>query len=122
MGSVEEVKNVFNRQRNALLNNDLVLLKEIYPPDYEGYNILGGIEKRDLIFQFYKPGGVKLDRFDAENLNVEVFGNVGIVSGVGIIHGRYLDQEFGHRIRFIDIYLFRKDKWQCYRSQSTEIV
>ena len=80
------------------------------------------MEKRDLIFQFYKPGGVKLDKFDTEELNIDVIGDVGLISGIGIVHGRYMGEEFGHRIRFLDVYLFRNSKWECYRSHATELA
>ncbi|MCK7491940.1 MAG: nuclear transport factor 2 family protein [Comamonadaceae bacterium] len=70
----------------------------------------------------YGPGGVRLDVFEVEDVTVEVFGEVGLLTGLGSISGSYDATEFRHRVRFVDIYLRRDGRWRYCFSQSTEIA
>ena len=101
--------------------NDLEALKNLYMKDYRGYSIRGDLETLDMILEFYTPGTVKLDRYEVEGREVEVFRDLGIITGTGYISGHYEKHKFEHNICFTDIYLKRDGKWKCYRSQVTEI-
>ena len=106
----------------ALMANDLVALKSLYRKDFQGFSINGDMETLDLILEVYKPGRAKLQSYKVIDQKVEVFGNVGIISGTGYIRGFYGEHEFEHRLCFTDIYINRDGKWRCYRSHATELA
>ncbi len=112
----------FRAVRDALLAGDTEALREIYAEDFRSHSLHGDVEGRAAVLDAYGPGGVRLDVFEVEDLTAEVFGEVGLLTGLGSISGSYDAAEFRHRVRFVDIYLQRDGRWRYYLSQSTEIV
>ena len=54
-------------------------LDRLLAEHYRGYNLAGHREGRDLILEAYTPGRTVLERFDTEELHVDVIGEVGIL-------------------------------------------
>lgn len=112
----------FRAVREALLAGDRAAIRALYAEDFRGHSLQGEVEGLNDVLAAYGPGGVRLDVFEVEDLSVEVFGEVGLLTGLGQISGRFEKSEFRHRVRFVDIYLRRDGRWRYYFSQSTEIV
>jgi len=108
--------------RDALLAGDTEALRELYAEDFRSHSLRGEVEGRDAVLEAFGPGGVKLDMFEVEGLEVEILGDVGLLTGLGSISGSYDRTEFRHRVRFVDIFLRRDGRWRYHFSQSTEIV
>ncbi len=118
----KELLGAFEAVREALLSSDLERLRGLYDEEFRSHTVRGGVEGRGAVLDAYKPGGVRLDMFEVEDLMAEVIGEVGLLTGLGTISGRYENLEFRHRVRFVDIYLWRDGRWRYYFSQSTEAV
>jgi ketosteroid isomerase-like protein len=118
----KEILDVFNQLRDALISCDQDSLQRIYAEDYKGFNIRGEEETRDLVFRYYRPGGVQLSRYETSDLDVRVVGETGIVTGLGKIEGSYEGYTFTHSLRFMDIFIHRDGRWQYYLSHATEIA
>ena len=112
----------FHAVRDALLAGDAEALRALYADDFRSHSIRGEVEGRQAVLDAYGPSGLSLDMFEVEDLAVEVIGEVGLLTGLGSISGRYDAAEFRHRVRFVDIYLWREGRWRFYFSQSTEIA
>ena len=108
--------------RKALMANDSDTLSRLYLENYQGFSIRGDRESIDMIREFYQPGAVKLKAYQVKEQQVEVFGEVGIITGKGYVRGSYGENEFEHNICFTDIFLYREGRWQCYRSHACELV
>jgi ketosteroid isomerase-like protein len=112
----------FRGVRQALLSGDTGSIQELYAEDFRSHSLRGDVEGRDAVLEAFGPGGVKLDMFEVEDLAVEVFGDVGVLTGLGSISGWFDRSEFRHRVRFVDIFLRRDGRWRYHFSQSTEIA
>jgi ketosteroid isomerase-like protein len=112
----------FRAVREALLAGDGEALQDLYAEDFRSHSLRGDVEGKAAVLEAYKPGGVRLDVFEVEDLAAEVFGEAGLLTGLGSISGSYDKTEFRHRVRFVDIYLWRDGRWRFYFSQSTEIA
>jgi ketosteroid isomerase-like protein len=112
----------FMAVRDALLAGDTEALRALYAEDFRSHSLRGEVEGREAVLEAFGPDGVRLDMFEVEDLAVEVFGDVGILTGLGSIGGRFDRTEFRHRVRFVDIFLRRDGRWRYLFSQSTEIV
>jgi len=112
----------FHGVRGALLSGDTGAIRELYSEDFRSHSLRGDVEGRDAVLEAFGPGGVALDLFEVEGLAVEVFGDVGILTGLGSISGRYGKTEFRHRVRFVDVFVRRDGRWRYHFSQSTEIA
>jgi ketosteroid isomerase-like protein len=112
----------FRSVRDALLAGDTEAIRELYAEDFRSHSLHGDVEGREAVLEAFAPGGVSLDMFEVEDLAVEVFGEVGILTGLGSISGRFERKEFRHRVRFVDVFLRRDGRWRYHFSQSTEIA
>jgi len=118
----ESLLAAFHAVREGLLSNDVERLREIYAEDFRSHSVRGDVEGLEAVLEVFKPGGVRLDTFEVEDLTVEAKGEVGILTGLGLMGGRYENTEFRHRVRFVDIFLRRDGRWRYYFSQSTEVA
>jgi ketosteroid isomerase-like protein len=119
MSAKEEVLLAFQSFRDALYKCDTQELNRLLAQDYRGYNLAGHLEGRDLVLEAYSPGRAVLERFDAEELHVDVIGDVGILTGKGYISGHYEEEPWEHTLRFCDIYVRGAEGWQLFLSQAT---
>ncbi len=107
--------------REALFANDVTTLNLLMAEEYVGYDPLGNPQDKDMSLDAYQPGAVKLDKYDVENVESRVIGEVGIITGKGYIHGTFAGSEFEHNLRFLDLYIHREGRWQLYLSQVTPV-
>ena len=118
----EEVLQACNKFKDALFDGDYDSLNELLCQDYRSFNLAGQVEYRDLVLEVYGKNKVQLDKFDVSDMNIDVFENIGIVTGKGYIRGRFKNEVWEHDLRFCDIYVKRESKWQLFFSQGTPII
>jgi ketosteroid isomerase-like protein len=118
----ESLLAAFRAVRDALLAGDTEAIRDLYDEDFRSHSLSGDVEGREAVLEAFGPGGVRLDMFEVEDLTVETFGEVGILTGLGSISGRFDRTEFRHRVRFVDVFLRRDGRWCYHFSQSTEIA
>ncbi len=111
----------FDKFREALFANDVKTLNLLMAEEYVGYDPLGNPQDKDMSLDAYQPGAVKLDKYDVENVESRVIGEVGIITGKGYIHGTFAGSEFEHNLRFLDLFIHREGRWQLYLSQVTPV-
>lgn len=116
----ENLLAAFRDVRDALLAGDMEAVRELYAEDFRSHSLSGDVEGREAVLEAFGPGGVRLDMFEVEDLAVEIFGEVGILTGLGSISGRFDKTEFRHRVRFVDVFVWRAGRWLYRFSQSTE--
>jgi hypothetical protein len=110
------------RFRQAMFTNDVRLLETLIADDHLGYDPAGNVQDKKMSVEAYQPGCAKLDKYDVDQLDVRVLGEVGIITGRGYIHGDFAGAQFEHHLRFMDIYVYRTGTWQLYLSQVTPIA
>jgi hypothetical protein len=112
----------FEELKNALMVCDQRRLDELISDTYQGFSLHGTIENKQDILQAYKPGAVELTTYSTSDLQVEVTGEIGIITGKGRIEGSYEEFRFKHHVLFTDIFRLDTGQWKYYRSQVTEIA
>ena len=121
MSAIDEVLSTFNRFRDALMANDVNTLDALLAPTYRGYSLRGELEGRNAILEAYSPGVVTMDRFETSDMTVEAFGEIGIVTGCGIVEGSAGGERWSHELRFCDIYRHGANGWQLYLAYATPL-
>jgi hypothetical protein len=107
--------------RRALLGNDAAALDGLLADEYCGFGPDGAAHDRAMMLEAYGPGGVQLLAYETGDVTTRLVGDVGLIMGVGVISGRYGDQAFSHRVRFLDVYVHRDARWQLFVSQVSEL-
>ena len=121
MKNEKTLRTVFDEFKEALTACDVDKLGALISDVYQGFSLNGTIENKEMILQAYQPGGVTLSEYSAEDLNFEISGNIGIITGKGSIEGKYDEDEFQHSVLFTDIFKYENERWRYYKSQVTEI-
>jgi len=119
MSRKEDMMATFQEFRDALFASDVGVLDRILAEDYRGYNLRGELEGREVVLGAYAPGVVSLDKFEVRELQVDLFEDVGIFTGMGYIAGSYDGESWEHYVRFCDIYVDRKGAWKLLLSHAT---
>jgi hypothetical protein len=90
--------------------------------EYRGFDPRGQSQDKKMTLEAYSPGGVKMQRYDVEDFEIRIIGEVGIICGKGTIQGTFGEDEFRHNLRFLDLYIRKDNRWQLYLSQVTPLV
>ena len=117
----QELLDVSERVRAALLSNDPGALLDLVAEDYCGFDPQGGKHDRETMLQAYAPGGVKLDTYETRDVTTRTIGDAGLVMGLGRLSGNFGDHEFKHNVRFLDVYERCSGSWRLLVSQVTEL-
>jgi len=120
MKNKEGLIKAFEKLKNALITCNGGNLEEMILGDYRGFSLNGTIEVKDDILMNFKPGGIKLSKYKILEVEYEVFSEIGIVSGKGVIEGSYEEHKFKHKVIFVDIFKYENDNWRYFKSQVTE--
>ena len=116
-----QLLDAFDKFKDALLSNEVKALDMLIADEYVGFDPYGAPQDKEMILDAYKPGAVKIDKYDSEDVEARVIGEVGIITGKGYIYGTFGGSEFEHSLRFLDLYVCREGKWQLYMSQITPL-
>lgn len=116
-----EIEYCYSLLKEALKDQDTDRLKVIISDDYQGFGIYGNIETKQEILDCFSPGGVVIEEDITENVEYEIYDKIGIVSGKGIIKGKFNEFNFCHKVVFTDIFRFENNQWKYFKSHITEI-
>ncbi len=122
MNEKERLLQAFEAFRRALLDCDTGALDALIASDYRGFDPNGRPQGRDAILSAYRPGGVRLEAYDVEDLDARVVGEVGWITGAGRIGGAWGEHVFDHSVRFVDVYVRSGERWQLAYSQVTPLL
>ena len=112
----------FNAFRDALMANDTEGLDALMTPAYRSYNLRGGLEGRESVLEVYGSGDTTLDVWEVSDLQVEVFSEIGILTGRGFISGTWQGEGWSHHLRFFDVYIKKDQTWHLHLSQATPLM
>jgi hypothetical protein len=121
MNQETTLKVAFQDLRKALQTSDTEALTEMILDDYRGFTLHGTVEVKDDILLAFQPGEVELSQYEVFEVEFAVFGEIGIVSGRGVVAGSFQEHTFHHEVLFIDIFRKLNGHWRYCKSQVTEI-
>jgi hypothetical protein len=107
------------RLAEAERRGDVRALEQLVAADYAGYDPAG--RPRDLpgVVGAYAEGRVRLTTLERSDLRARVLGDTGLVTGVGAFRGKQGAEPFDFRLRFLEVYAWRDERWQLVASQDT---
>jgi ketosteroid isomerase-like protein len=100
---------------------DVSTLGLILGTDYRGYDPSGRLQDRETVLQSYLQKHVRFDLLTVSDLALRVLGDTGLVVGVSRLRGYSDGEHFDLRLRFLDVYTWRNDRWELVASQDTRL-
>lgn len=95
----------------AFKRNDIDALKRIMAADFALIASDGKVLSREQDLEPLISGGLKFESMVTNDVNVFVYGNTAIVTGIGTYQINFKGQQSTIRERFYDIYQKRKGQW-----------
>jgi ketosteroid isomerase-like protein len=100
----------------AELRGDVPSLERLVAVDYEGFDPRGNPQGREALLAPYRAGTMKVEQLTRTQLHFRRFGDVGLVTGRTILRGHAEGKSFDHKLRFLDVFLYRDAHWQLVAS------
>lgn len=116
-----EIKQLDDQRVEAMLQADAGTLASICDDDLLYLHTGGRIETKMQWIESIKTGAHRYKRFDREDVQVRLYGDTAVVTGLShvTVHSRNEDRSF--KIRFLSVYARRQDRWQFVAWQSNRI-
>jgi hypothetical protein len=117
----DDLLHAFRSFQDALLSNDLERLDRLLAPDYRGYSLRGELEEREEVLAAWGSGGIDMAESRYEDLQVDIRGEVGIITGIGFVAGSFQEEPWHHHLHFCDLYTKSEEGWQIFLSHAVEL-
>jgi ketosteroid isomerase-like protein len=100
-------------------HGDRAALEDLLASDYQGHDPAGRPQDRAGVIGAFTDGSVRVTRQRQGQLSARVIGDVGLVAGVNALEGEERSARFDFRLRFLEVYAWRDERWQLIASQTT---
>ncbi|NNM03767.1 MAG: nuclear transport factor 2 family protein [Gemmatimonadetes bacterium] len=121
MSRKDEVREAFNAFQSALMSNNADALDRLMAPDYRGFSIRGELEDRQAVLDAWGSSSLSMEEWRHEGIEIEVRGEVGIVTGNGFVSGTFEGVGWEHHVHFCDLYVNSPSGWQVFLSHAVEV-
>lgn len=115
----DSVRAVEMSRRDALLAADTVALSKLLAPDFMEISRLGTVRTRADNIRDIASGALHLTTIKYDSLNVRVYGEVAVLTGIADNTGTMRGFPFSGRIRYTRVFVRRDGRWQAVLMQQT---
>ena len=106
-------------RREALLAADTVALSRMLAPDFVEISRFGTVRTRADNIRDIAAGVLHLTTIKYDSLNVRVYGDVAVLTGIADNTGTMRGFPFSGRIRYTRVFVRRDGRWQAVLMQQT---
>lgn len=118
----EEVLKLENEFAHAVVKNDPEAIGRFLADDWIIIEPDGGIIDRARFLEVIKSGALTHELMESDDINIRVYGNTAIVTGLTTSKGKFMEQVFTTRERATDVFVNENGRWQCVFSQLTRFT
>jgi ketosteroid isomerase-like protein len=115
----DSVRAVEMSRRQALLAADTVALSRMLAPDFIEISRLGTLRTRADNIRDIASGALHLTSIKYDSLNVRVYGDVAVLTGIADNTGTMHGFPFAGKIRYSRTFVRRDGRWQAVLMQQT---
>ena len=120
--SEQEVRQMIEKYRTAILQRDVGMLEEIWADDYVFINAAGDVLTKTQRLANIKSGATTLDSINQEeNVSVRVYQNSAVVTSRVTLKGKYSGQPISGEYRSILVWVKGVGGWQLVSNQLTAL-
>jgi ketosteroid isomerase-like protein len=121
--SEQEVRQMIEKYRAALLRRDIPTLEKIWADDYVFVNASGEVATKEQRLENLKSGATTLESIkEEENLTVRVYQNSAVGTSRVTIKGQYSGQPVSGQYRSTHVWVKGPTGWQLVSNQLTALA
>jgi len=120
--SEQEVRQMIEKYRTAILQRDIATLEKIWADDYVFVNAVGDVLAKTERLANIKSGATALESInEKENISVRVYQNSAVATSRVMIKGKYSGQPTGGQYRSTHVWVKGPEGWQLVANQLTPL-
>jgi ketosteroid isomerase-like protein len=113
----QELRNLVRRWDDADLKGDPATLDRLLADEF---TFVAGQTKAQYLAQVKtKPLDFFIDSAVSTDVQVQVYGNTAIVTGLDTITGKNKGEPYVNKWLYMDVWIYRDGRWQCVKTYST---
>ena len=119
----QQIRKVEEERRQAILHNDIKALDSLIAPEYTAvFQINGGrvTTKADEL-AMDQPGARKVESWNPTDVNIQIYGNVGLVIGLAEVTDVLKGDRRHIRVRYTHVWVKRNGSWQLVHRHTTRV-
>jgi len=121
--SEQEVRQMIEKYRTALLQRDIAALEKIWADDYIFVNASGEVRTKAQRIENLKSGVTAFESInEKENITVRVYQNSAVATSRVTIKGKYSGQPIGGQYRSTHVWVKGPEGWQLVANQLTALL
>ena len=120
----QQIRKVEEERRQAILHNDIKALDSLIAPEYTAvFQINGGrvTTKADEL-AMDQPGARKVESWNPTDVNIQIYGNVGLVIGLAEVTDVLKGERRHIRVRYTHVWVKRNGSWQLVHRHTTRVA
>lgn len=115
----DEITHIEDQWRKARIDGDTAFLEHFYAKDARIQWMNGKVQSRDEDIALFATGKVKPKFIDHGPLNISIYGQTAVVTGVDHLGGTAFGQYREMYLRFTDVLVNEGETWQLVVQQTT---
>ena len=115
----EEIVNLEREAARAIQTNTGTFFRRVYADDFAGTLSHGQVVNKITFINAVQNGEVKYDSFNVSDLNVKLFRDAAVATGLWSARGVYRDERFASQMRTMHVYINTPHGWRVVSGQIT---
>ena len=118
----KELTTLAEQVEAAFARNDTAFLDSVNADDWTFIGPGGVVMNKAQAYKNMRDGTMKVESAETLEMKVRVFGDTGLVTGLGRMKATYKGKPFNATDRWTDVYIKRDGKWRCVSTQLTPVA
>lgn len=107
----QTIRRLENERAQATLRRDTATLERIYADDFSTVGTSGAVRNKAQWLADNKSGAMKVESQTFDNVNVRVYGDAAIVTGLATQKGQDKGKDISGQVRFTRVYVKQSGQW-----------
>lgn len=118
----QTIRRLDSERSQAIVRGDTATLERIYADDYSNVGTSGAVRNKAQAIADNKSGALKIESQSFDNVNVRVYGDAAIVTGLVTQKGQDKGKDISGQIRFTRVYVKRNGQWRIVAGHSSRVA
>ncbi len=118
----QTIRRLENERSQAIVRGDTATLERIYADDFSNVGSSGAVRNKAQLIADNKSGAVKVESQTLDNLNVRVYGEAAIATGLATLNGQDKGKDISGQFRFTRVYVKRNGQWQIVVAHNSRVA
>jgi len=118
----QTIRRLDSERSQATVRGDTATLERIYADDYSTVGTSGAVRNKAQAIADNKSGALKIESQSFDNVNVRVYGDAAVITGVATQKGQDKGRDISGQSRFTRVYVKRNGQWRIVAGHASRVA